>query len=99
MDICGMCKNFSSMEHSCRKCLCSLSDLRNVEQYSDIHADNHLHRNDQMMQQNYLEKVDRHVLHINGIKNQSLYFEFPFFESSTMLPQCSSHDFLGIVHK
>ena len=43
--------------------------------------------------------VERNVLHINGIKDQSLYRKIPFFETSTMLPQCSSHDYLGLVHK
>jgi hypothetical protein len=50
-----MRKNFSQMEHSCRKCLCSKTDLINAESYSDIHADTHENRTDQNFQNDYLE--------------------------------------------
>ena len=36
----------------------------------------------------------RNLIHINGVGNDSLFYGFPYFETSTMLPQCSSHDFL-----
>ena len=83
------------MTHSCRKCLCELSDLHSANNYSEISAINHLSRNDQTMHENYLEKKELEVTHINGIKAQSLFFEFPYFITSKMLPQCSSHDYLG----
>ena len=87
VELAGMCKNFSTLEHSCRKCLCSLENLRTVKEYSDISARNHTSRNDQVMQNDYLESKQREVKHINGICDQSLFFEFPYFETSSMLPQ------------
>ena len=100
MKVAGMCKNFSKVSHSCRKCLCALENLHNVNEYSDISATNHLPRNDEMMQNDYLESKKTHPPKpINGIKNQSLFYKFPFFETSTMLPQCSSHDYLGFIHR
>ena len=99
VEIAGMCKNFSTLQHSCRKCLCSLEDLKTVKEYSDISARNHVSRNDQVMQNDYLESQQQEVKHINGICDQSLFFEFPFFETSKMLPQCSFHDYLGSNHR
>ena len=99
VELAGMCKNFSTLEHACRKCLCSLDNLRTVKEYSDISARNHTSRNDQVMQNDYLEKEQLGVTHVNGICEQSLFFDFPFFETSTMLPQCSSHDYLGLNHR
>ena len=94
VEVCGICQNFSTLQHACRKCLCSLNDLRSADTYSDIHSNKFLPRNDQMLQENFLESQQTGRLHINGVRNQSLFFEFPFFNSSKQLPQCSSHDFL-----
>ena len=55
VEVCGLCKNFSTMDHSCRKCLCDRSTLYNADVYSEMHADSHLDRNDQEMQANFLE--------------------------------------------
>ena len=94
-----MCKNFSTLPNSCRKCLCQVFDLHKANEYSDISGKNHVPRNDQMMQNDYLESKELGVKHINGVCNQSLFHEFPYFETSTMLPQCSSHDYLGFIHR
>ena len=34
------------------------------------------------------------VNNINGVYEDGLFYEFPFFNTSLQLPQCSSHDFL-----
>ena len=92
--VAGMKQNFSTMPHACRKCLCSRNDLNSAERYSDIHSNNFQPRTDEMFQNNYLEAKERRVGHINGVGNQSLFFDFPYFSTSNQLPQCSSHDFL-----
>ena len=76
------------MEHSCRKCLFSRTDLDNAETYSDIHADSHEARSDKMMYENYVESQEVGVTHVNGVKSKSIYHQFPFFDSSRQLPQC-----------
>ena len=96
--IAGMRKNFSTMEHSCRKCMCSRTDLKNALQYSDIHSSLFEERTDESLQANYLEAAQLKRNNINGVYTQALYFQFPYFISSKMLPQCSSHDFLGTIH-
>ena len=39
-EIAGLRLNFSTMQHSCRKCLCELNDLGLAEDYDSIHARN-----------------------------------------------------------
>ena len=59
VNIAGMLQNFSTLEHSCRKCLASLTDLRNAESFSDIHPSKFMCRSDEMMQENYLESKEK----------------------------------------
>ena len=94
VEICGLLKNFGSMEHCCRKCKCSKTDMKRADHYFQIHAKNHEERTDKSLYEDFLESQEKEVKHINGVGNKSLYHEFPFFDSSKMLPQCSSHDLL-----
>ena len=59
-----------------RKNLCTAED------YSDIHGDNHEERNDEQMNLDYLEKQETNVSHVNGVKRQGLFYQFPYFETS-----------------
>ena len=93
-EVAGIKQNFSTMQHSCRQCLCSRNDLRSAEAYSDIHGKNHEHRTDTMLHNDYLEHLEKEVIHINGVCNESLFKEFPYFTTTAQLPQCSSHDFM-----
>ena len=34
------------------------------------------------------------MTHIFGVGKESLYHDFPFFQTCKMLPQCSSHEML-----
>ena len=99
VSVCGIRKNFSTMQHACRKCFCSKSDLCNADMYVDIHADNFWPRTDELFQQHFKESLGPpRVTHVFGVGEQSLYHQFPYFDTSTMLPQCSSHDYLGTIH-
>ena len=51
-----------------------------AKEYSDIHASLFEERNDEKMQLDYLESVAEKVNNINGIGNQSLYYDFPYFK-------------------
>ena len=93
-NICGLKLNFSTMMHCCRKCMCSRYHLRSVEGYGSIHAKNHVRRTDSMLKENLQESRERHLKHVNSVWKESLYQDFPFFEVTRQLPQCSSHDFL-----
>ena len=100
VSVAGIRKNFSTMAHSCRKCLCSKRDLCNAETYMDIHSDNFWPRTDEHFQKCFEESQLKRVNHIFGVGCQSLFYQFPYFCTSTMLPQCSSHDYLeGCVKK
>jgi len=100
VEICGLLKNFSTMEHSCRKCFCSKTNMKMAEKYFEVHAKNHDKRTDDSLYNDFLESQEKEVTHINGVGHKSLYHEFPYFDSSKMLPQCSSHDlFEGCVKK
>ena len=92
--VCGLRQNFSSMPHPCRKCMCSLRHLKLADNYEEIHSKNHIHRTDEMMFENFQESQEKNVIHINGVGGLSLYYQFPYFNSSKQLPQCSSHDYL-----
>ena len=53
-----------------------------------------------------LSKIDSYIFNnqvLNnspGVGRQSLFYQFPFFNTSKQLPQCSSHDYLeGCVKK
>ena len=73
---------------SCRKCMCSRDQLRAAETYSEIHADNHEKRSDQKMYEDYLEYLEsqsEQKKHVNGIWRNSLFFQFPYFETSKEL--------------
>ena len=39
------------------------------------------------------------VNNINGVGTKALFHDFPYFTTTKMLPQCSSHDLLGTIHK
>ena len=93
-EVAGLRLNFSTMLHCCRKCLVSLDDLRTCDTYEDIHADYHESRTDEMLFENYQESLEKNVLHINGVWTQSLFKDFPYFNTCLQLPQCSSHDLL-----
>ena len=60
----------------------SRENLYLAEEYLDIHAVNHDERTDQGMYLDFLEKEEKNVNNINGIGNQSLFFEFPYFDTS-----------------
>ena len=87
--IAGIKKNFSTMEWSCRKCLCSRTALRRANSFEDIHSKNHQARTDEMLFQHYQQSQDEKVTHKYGVWLPSLYHGFPYFDSSKMLPQCS----------
>ena len=57
VSVCGIRKNFSTMQHACRKCFCSKSDLCNADTYVDIHADNFWPRTDELFQQHFKESL------------------------------------------
>ena len=90
--IAGIKLNISKMQHSCRKCLVSRSDLCSA--YADIHSKNHQSRTDEMPIENYQEKEEINRTHVNGVHDLSLYHDFPFFNVCKQLPQYSSHDLL-----
>jgi hypothetical protein len=96
--ICGLLPNFSKMEHCCRKCMASRTILCTAKNYEEIHCKSHYARTNQSIISDFEEAESRQVKHINGIKKKALYFDFPFFDSAKMLPQCSSHDLLGTIH-
>ena len=62
---------------SCRKCMCSRDQLCAAETYSDIHADTFENRNDQTMHEDFLASQTEGVKHVNGIWQDSLFFQFP----------------------
>ena len=68
VQIAGIKQNFSTMEHSCRKCYCSRTDLRNADTYAQIHAENHIPRTDTELQNDYLESKELGVQHVNGCR-------------------------------
>ena len=79
--------------------MCSRVSLCNAESYSDIHADAFEERTEDMLNANFLEsqEISKHLTktrHVNSIYRQSLYHNFPYFQSTLQLPQCSSHDLL-----
>jgi hypothetical protein len=79
--------------------MCSRVSLCNAETYSDIHSDIFEERTDDMLTANFLEsqEISKHLTktrHVNSIYRQSLYHNFPYFQSTLQLPQCSSHDLL-----
>ena len=80
-EVAGLRLNFSTMLHCCRKCLVSLDDLRTCDTYEDIHADYHESRTDEMLFENYQESLEKNVLHINGVWTQSLFKDFPYFNT------------------
>ena len=92
MQVAGLLQNFSKLEHCCRKCLCSQTDMKNAENYLDIHAKNHIARTNDMLSENYAERVALKVSHVNGVAHKSLFSEFPYFDIPTMLPQGPSID-------
>ena len=94
VEICGLLKNFGAMEHSCRKCYCSKTIMKKAENYFEIHANNHEKRTDASLYEDFLESQEKERNHINGVGHKRLYHQFPYFDSSKMLPQCSSHDLL-----
>ena len=94
-EVAGILQNFSKMEHSCRKCLFSRHDLENnIKNYEDMHAKYHVSRTNDMLNENYNEKTELGVTHVNGVAERSLYYDFPFFDIPAQLPQCASHDLL-----
>ena len=70
--------------------MASKEDLCMAKEYSDIHSSLFEERNDEKMQLDYLESVAEKVNNINGIGNQSLYYDFPYFTTSKQLPQAQS---------
>ena len=97
--VAGILQNFSiKLEHCCRKCLVSQTDMKNAEDYLDIHAMYHESRTNQMLRENFDEKEAIKRSHVNGVGHRSLFFEFPYFNIPVQLPQCSSHDYLGTNH-
>ena len=54
-EVIGIKKNFSKLEHSCRKCLLSRTQLETAHEYDDIHAKFQVKRTDLMLKQNYEE--------------------------------------------
>jgi hypothetical protein len=86
--------NFSTMQHSCRKCLCSRSVLCRADTYKEIAAKNHVPRSNEMLKENYYEAQTIGRTHVNSVGHLSLFTDFPFFDIPKQLPQCSSHDYL-----
>ena len=86
--------NFSTMEYSCRKCMCSRTLLKTATKYEEIHSNNNEQRTNESLHANYLESKEIKRLHVNSVYKPSLYHKFPFFNTAKMLPQCSSHDFM-----
>jgi len=93
-NVCGHKQNFYTMPHPCRKCMCSISNLKLADKFEEIHSKNHIHRTDEMLYMDFLESQEKKVIHVNGVGGLSLFYEFPYFSSPLQLPQCSSHDFL-----
>ena len=66
--------------------MCSRDQLRAADSYSDVHAFYHENRTDLKMHEDYLESQGlpqgEKYKHINGIWRKSLFFEFPYFETS-----------------
>ena len=94
LQIVGMRLNFSTMEYSCRKCMCSRSTLKNATSYEEILSKNNEQRTSESLQANFLESKEIKRLHVNSVYKPSLYHQFPYFDTAKMLPQCSSHDFM-----
>ena len=84
--ICGLTKKFSTVEHSCRKCFCSRTDLKRANTYSDIHSVNHEERTDASLQRDFLESQEKKVKHINGVCKESLFKDLPFFNFKNAAP-------------
>ena len=89
--------NFSMLEHCCRKCLCSRQSMLKADSYLQIHAKNCEPRSNAMLRQDFDHSQEIGVTHVNGVGHRSLFFEFPYFDIPTMLPQCASHDYLGTI--
>ena len=47
-----------------------------------------------MFHADVLEAAAINVKNVNGVFEDGLFYDFPYFQTSKQLPQCSSHDFL-----
>ena len=47
-----------------------------------------------MLHADVLESKDLGVKNVNGVFEDGLFYDFPYFQTTLQLPQCSSHDFL-----
>ena len=47
-----------------------------------------------MFHEDVLEAEALNVKNVNGVFEDGLFYDFPYFQTSEQLPQCSSHDFL-----
>ena len=93
-EIVGIVMNFSTVEHSCRRCLLSRTTLKTAKKYEEIHFKNNERRTLESLRADYQEKVEENVPHIHCVQNESVLIDFPHLDITVATPQCYSHDLL-----
>ena len=85
--VCGIVQNFSKTNHSCRKCLVSRDALESADCYNTIHSKFQIQRTDESLLEAYEEAKLLNVTHVFGVKELSIFKDFPYFNSCKQLPQ------------
>ena len=99
-EIVGIVMNFSSVEHSCRRCMLSRTTLKTAKKYEEIHFKNNERRTLESLRADYQQKVEEDAPHIHCVQNESVLMDFPHLDITVATPQCYSHDLLeGCVKK
>ena len=55
--------------------------------YDGTHADSHESRTMESLKDNFREKESENLTHVNSVRNESIFVDMPYFDSTKQLTQ------------